>query len=783
MNTSLKVKRLKVKGAIEYYSTPTFFNSFLQSKVHKIFCSKLIIFFLFSFNFQLNAQTQKDWIRNGDDLIEEYKDYYGASIWYKKALDVDTTVLETAFKYAESLRKYNDYAKAESKYYYIYKKDRGRLYPMVPFWYATMLKYNGKYADAKKAFKRCKRFFTRDKKGYHYLKVMNELKSCDEAIKIMKDSVPVDIKNMGDDINTYSSELGGTLLNDSTVIYSSLRDEKMKKNNIIVDTSLYLVRLFKGSKNGDVWKTDTVLEQKINEPNYHIANGSLNPKGTVFYYTRCNRDFICKIYAINYNDGKWETPYEVKGVNIENYTSTQPSVAEIEGKETLFFSSNRNGGLGGMDIWYARKNEDNSYMPPINAGNIVNTIEDEITPFYNSKDTALYFSSNWHYGLGGFDIFKSKSNLEGFEKPQNMGYPINTSTNDFYYNIRNNTALITSNRKGSYTKKGETCCNDVWVYEIPDTIKEEVFTTLEELNKYLPVRLYFHNDQPNPRTRDTITDIDYMSTYKDYTRLYNEYKREYAKGLKDDEKAEAILDIDDLFSENIDKGKNDLEMFTPLLLKELEDGKTVTLTIKGFASPLSKSDYNVNLTLRRVSSLINYLSLYENGVLLPYINGTAQNEAKLEFIKVPFGEYQSATISDDLKDKRNSVYSPGAALERKIEIIAIQANDTNQVAMDGSELEKLPILTFKDSIINLTVGQTVKELKIINSGEAPLKIFSATFSCDGFTIDLPGLEIPRLEPLTLKLTYNPTEHTPKKCTVEFLTNTIPNKIIKEIIIE
>ena len=168
----------------------------------------------------------------------------------------------------------------------------------------------------------------------------------------------------------------------------------------------------------------------------------------------------------------------------------------------------------------------------------------------------------------------------------------------------------------------------------------------------------------------------------------------------------------------------------------------------------------------------------------PYINGTAENGAKLVFIKVPFGEYQSVkTISDDLKDKRNSVYSPGAALERKIEIIAIQANDTNQLAMDGSEIEKLPLLTFRDTIIKLEIGQTEKELKIINNGEAPLKIFNATFSCEAFTIDLPGLAIPRMEPLTLKLTYNPTEHTPKKCTVEFLTNTIPNKIIKEIWIE
>lgn len=731
----------------------------------------------------LTAQKQKQLVKNGDKLIEEYNDHYGASLWYKKALDIDSTYLDIVFKYAEALRGYNDYAKAESKYYYIYKKDRGRVYPLAPFWYSMMLKYNGKYADAKKFFKRSKRSFSRDRKSYHYQKIMNEIKSCEEAIEIMKDSIPVDIKNLGNNINTYSSELGGTLLNDSTVIYSSLRDEKMQENNIVVDTSAYLVRLFKGRKNGDSWQFDEKLDEKINEPGFHIANGCLNQKGTIFYYTRCDRNFNCKVYAINYNNDEWGVPFEVKGVNIDGFNTTHPSIAEIDNKEILFFSSNRNGGEGQMDIWYSRKDANGNFMAPANAGKNINTIEDEITPYYSPKDTALYFSSNWHYGLGGFDIFKSKSDIIKFDKPENMGYPINSSTNDFYYNIRNNTALITSNRKGSYTKKGETCCNDIWVYEIPDTIKQ-VYTTLEELNRYLPVRLYFHNDHPNPRTTDTLTDLNYMNTYKNYTRLYNEYKKEYSQGLKKEEKEDALLDIEDLFSENIDKGASDLIMFTPLLIKELEAGKTVTLTIKGFASPLSKSDYNVNLTLRRVSSLINYLSEYKNGKILPYINGTAENGARLEFIKVPFGEYQSVkTISDDVKDTRNSVYSPGAALERKIEIIAIQANDTSQLAMDGSEIEKLPLLTFKDSIIHLTLGQTEKQLKIINNGEAPLKIFAATFSCDGFTIDLPGLEIPRMEPLALKLTYNPKEHTTKTCTVEFLTNTIPNKIKKVIVIE
>ena len=163
----------------------------------------------------------------------------------------------------------------------------------------------------------------------------------------------------------------------------------MEDNYVVVDTSLYLVRLFKGSKNGDIWTSDDKLDKKINEPNYHIANGCLNPKGDVFYYTKCDRNYNCKIFAIKYNKGDWETPYEIKSVNIDGYTSTQPSVAEIEEKEVLFFSSNRPGGKGRMDIWFARKNDNGNFMAPANAGEVINTIEDEITPFYNAKDLSL----------------------------------------------------------------------------------------------------------------------------------------------------------------------------------------------------------------------------------------------------------------------------------------------------------------------------------------------------------------------------------------------------------
>lgn len=746
----------------------------------KLLKKTFLLLLIFCGYSSLFAQSQTQLIKVGDQLYVE-GDYYAASLWYSQAMNVDSSFLELRFKYAESLRMYNEYEKAQQHYYYIYKEDRGKVYPLAPFWYATMQKYNGNYNEAKKSFKRIKNIYASDKNGFHYQKVVQEIKSCEKALEIIKDTLLLDIKNVGVNVNTYNSELGGRLISDSILIYASLRDEKMKDDNQISDTSLYLTRLFSAVKTNNDWVNSTKLEDVVNIPNFHIANGCLNKTKDVFYFTKCDRKFNCKIFAIAYKNGKFIPPaYEVESVNTDDYTSTQPFITTINNEEVLFFSSNRPNGIGMMDIWFSKKGSNGKFSTPINAGKVANSIEDEITPFYNVSDTALYFSSNWHEGLGGFDVFKSTSDLTSFSKPKNAGVPINSSVNDFYYSINNTVALLTSNRKGSYTKKGETCCNDIYYYEIPDTITP-IYTTLEELNRYLPVKLYFHNDFPDPRTRDTLTQQTYLQTYKDYTRLYNQYRREYAKGLKNQEKIDAEVEIDELFSNYIDKGEKDLELFSPLLLKELEQGNSITITIKGYASPLSKTDYNVNLTLRRISSLINYLNEFENGKIAPYINGTAKNGAVLSFIKVPFGEYQSDEISDDILDQRNSVYSPGAALERKIEIIAIASSDTNNVALDGSELEKLPLLTFKDSIFEFEPNEMEKQIRFINNGEVPLKIFEATFSSEGFDVNFPIGEIPLFE--IQYLTIKRSSLSSKNCTVTFLTNGVPNQISKQIVVK
>jgi hypothetical protein len=126
-------------------------------------------------------------------------------------------------------------------------------------------------------------------------------------------------------------------------------------------------------------------------------------------------------------------------------------------------------------------------------------------------------------------------------------------------------------------------------------------------------------------------------------------------------------------SEKLKVEKNYLKLnsFLQLLKQLLSEGKEIAITIKGYASPLNSSDYNLNLSKRRVQSLVNLLYEFEGGVFVPYIDGKATNGAKLIIKREAYGENMVAQgVSDNLHDLRNSVYSPAAAKERKIAVIA-----------------------------------------------------------------------------------------------------------------
>ena len=203
---------------------------------------------------------------------------------------------------------------------------------------------------------------------------------------------------------------------------------------------------------------------------------------------------------------------------------------------------------------------------------------------------------------------------------------MNSPANDLYYFKYADTSYLSSNRIGVNYSKNPTCCSDIFsAYPVPalsvvsnNNSYLSQKQTLAELNKHLTVTLYFHNDCPDPKYRDTVTHVNYIAGYRDYHAMLEKYQTEYSSGLEPIKADEAKEEIENFFIEYVDQGVKDLETFRDLLLEELQKGARINLTVKGFASPLAKTDYNVNLTKRRISSLENYLREFNNGIFIPF---------------------------------------------------------------------------------------------------------------------------------------------------------------------
>lgn len=177
-----------------------------------------------------------------------------------------------------------------------------------------------------------------------------------------------------------------------------------------------------------------------------------------------------------------------------------------------------------------------------------------------------------------------------------------------------------------------------------------------DLKMLPPVLLFFDNDQPNPKTRLVSTEVSYEASF-------NEYKSKKAKFVE--MSGEYFTNF---FNNRVEQGYAQLhETFTKMEAL-LKSGKTAEIELRGFASPLSNSSYNEALSSRRISSIINYMSTWNNGALKPYIDN-----GKLIIRSNPFGDTKSVGgVSADPKDTKNSVYSTEASFERRVELTIIR---------------------------------------------------------------------------------------------------------------
>ena len=555
-----------------------------------------------------NSEKEENWLKYAYKSYKE-KDFYGSAYYFKLALEEDSLDLDIWWHYAESHRLSFNYNKAQKGYESLIQLDEKVRYPNATFYLAEMLKVQEKYEEAGQYFE----FFldiSNDRSSTLYRRAKVEIKACLLANAWQDMSPRWQIEHAPFGVNSFDAEFGPFILNNNQLLFSALRFDTNETKQITTDSDVYKSKIFLASFEDEKWSS-VALEQMINDSMTDNANPAITPDSSQIYFTRCN-DEGCAIWVSNWDQDHWENAAMLgPNINSENATSTHPNVATLKnGKTYLFFSSNRSRTRGKMDIWSVEiKNNGTKFGRPKNAGRKVNSKDDEITPFYNTETEELYFSSIWHIGFGGFDIFRSKGYPGKFQAPQNVGKPINSSVNDMYYNYSNRTktGAFISNRSDGYALKGETCCNDIYFFRTRDTTKtvapineipvEEDLVVKLQAVEFLPLALYFDNDKPNPRTKDITSDKTYEETYDSYIERKPKFRTN----------APNKTDIDSFFVQDLEVGFIKLQMLSDSLIKYLDKGYKLQLGIKGYTSPLGDADYNDNLALRRISSIENYL--------------------------------------------------------------------------------------------------------------------------------------------------------------------------------
>ena len=714
----------------------------------------LICFLLFPF-LSFEQIKLKDALAFGDKQYQK-GDFYYALDYYQQALKLEPDNIQLIWKIAETNRAYKDYVQAEKYYSIVYSKDEeGTLFPEALLHFALMQKQNGKYKEALDHFKTAKKQYAEDKASYLYKKAAQEVESTNWALKQMKigPDLEVQLNAVAENINSFDAEFGHAVL-DGRLYFSSLKADSIDEEHQEVYSPSYHTSLFEASLS-DPEQQASKLKDLIPD-GLSIGNGSFSPDFTYFYSICKDQDFnyTCSIvFSKRTPDGKWMPLDSLNQlINDSGSNNTMPHITRMEGKPVLFFASNRTGTKGAMDIWLARLDEQ---WTPLSVENVVgiNSIENDICPWFDTIENRLFFSSSWYPGFGGQDVFYSEYRDGKFGTPINAGLPINSPAADQYYFQSGDSTFVSSNRLGSMYAKNPTCCSDIYVADIPrkkpkTTIKEE--STSIELVK-LPIRLYFENDQPDAQTTSDFTDLSYTDSYQKYQSKFDVYLQNVALQRDSIQALKSRFELDQFFEEEVKKGLEDLNVFTHQVWMELQKGNNVQLMVQGFASPLAKTDYNVHLTRRRIQSLKNYFEEIQQGRFAPYLIG---NHPQLVFIEVPMGELKAnKETSDDFYDQKNSVYSKAASQERRIEIIELKSTQSSFL-LDSIDFQFSVSNAPEKTILGIqNTTEKLLELKITSDSGNHIKVQNYLQIQPNQLVQLPIELIKRDLPFKIKITF------------------------------
>ncbi len=402
-----------------------------------------------------------------------FGDYYNALDWYNKVLEDDPSNLAVIHKIADLQFKLRDLKAAQKMFSKVVKKDKTGQYPNARFHYGRILKMNGELDMAKEQLEQ----FASETSDSNLKKLAKVEVEGIALSNNLEEDEDITIEDAGDNINSPYTDFSPIYLGDE-MYYGAMAVEEV----VVLDGSQkdYFAKIYRAKKKKKGFSKGEPIEQSVNRPGAHTGNVTASSDGNTLYFTRTefssNQMTSSTLYRSERDGKKWGAALPVEGLG--DYIVKHPSVGKMFGEDVVFFTSDKTGGKGGTDIYYAII-EGKGVSSPTNLGDAINTIGDESTPYY--RDGKLYFSSTGHPGIGGSDVFSSTWD-GGWQTPVNMGKGINTSYDDIYFSIDENgtEGLVVSNRPSKRSLKSKTCCDDIYTVSIKEVILDLEALTFED---------------------------------------------------------------------------------------------------------------------------------------------------------------------------------------------------------------------------------------------------------------------------------------------------------------
>ncbi|NQZ78203.1 MAG: OmpA family protein [Ekhidna sp.] len=385
--------------------------------------------------------------RIADDLYDNHR-YLEAIEFYQKISKLDKKDYRAIYRLGNCYLKALEYEDAQATFSSLGSiEDADNDYRAQALYnYGSVLMTNSRFKEADSLFA----FIISISEDQNLIELARKLKEgCLLALRQQKDR-GFEIDRM-DEVNSKYHDFGATINpSNGQLVFATTRNlggvqyQGSQYGGVLPDLTTY-------EYNKGKWRQHSAQRFNTLNTEWFEGSGSFTMDGKAFYFSSCEGQggSDCTILVSYLEDDRWTEPEPLNDyVNEAGSENKQPSISATG--DTLFFSSDRSGGYGGSDIWMSLRGlEGESWGPAINMGSVINSTENDITPYYSSAFGSLIFASNGHIGYGGYDLYAASG--ESFYEPElfNLGHPFNSSLDDTYLNISDTLGFLASNREDS----------------------------------------------------------------------------------------------------------------------------------------------------------------------------------------------------------------------------------------------------------------------------------------------------------------------------------------------